>query len=508
MKSPSSISRGRNRLQPPVLALGAAAVSVLLASCSGSGAGAGAVAAPNVLERSADSPPPAWDLIVDSIAQPAVADGVVLVYAKGSGLNAHAVSVADGKPLWSLPIHPGIGASGVELGPELTKTAAGASAAVFLQSAPAPVDSHGIAWWTAPIAVDLKTGRELHRGESQLVTSRPRACDDEKDMCYTSMDGGTGQSVEHRVDLTTGAVLSGSEVNPLVGSFRLVGEGLYSVLESSGRESLARVSGGKELWAVDVKSLFGAGATTNLGWTFRYSKKLDLYVGTVGSNPTTETDYAKLRKDGFTVDLTKRKTVGFRASTGEALWTVDGAEIWCSSSLGTSATKLEDGDALPVRCEFPQGSQKLPGGTYENAMAKLVGYDPLTGNAAWQTEPMAPAEAKDLMIPIIGRGDTVLGGSKDGLKLINTQNGQSRATKADDIFLCSKAAKYPLPVNPPFTSLPEDNEGSGGDIAFPCDKDGNSAPALTGGAIRDIRTVDGGTAVVALDGKITAYKLP
>lgn len=101
----------------------------------------------------------------------------------------------------------------------------------------------------------------------------------------------------------------------------------------------------------------------------------------------------------------------------------------------------------------------------------------------------------------------MIGGSKDRSKLIDTQNGRSRATKADDTFLCSKTAKYPLPANPPFTSLPEGNEGSGGDIAFPCDKDGKSAPALTGGSIRDIRTVDGGTAVLALDGKISGYKL-
>lgn len=484
---------------------GAAGASLLLAGCSI--AGGVTNSAPNALDRGSSSTAPIWELAVEPIAQPVVADGVALVYAKDKdGLKALAVSMDDGKELWSRPIHPGIGAPGIELEPEITKSASGVSAAVFLQAAAAPANNSGITWWTAPVAVDLKTGKEIYRGETQLVDSRPAACEDEKDVCFTSMAPATGESVEHRVDLSAGTERSGTEVNPLTGNFRLVGDGLYSVVENR-TESLARVSDGKKLWAVDVQSLFGPGATTNFGWTFQYSRKLDLYVGTVGTNPTTETDYTKLMKNGFTVDLTTRKTVGFRASTGEVLWTADGAESWCSSSLGKSATKLENGSGLPVRCEYTQGTQKIPGGTYENAMAKLVGYDPLTGKAGWQTEPTVVTDSTKLLLPTAGRGDTVLAGTSDGPKLISTEDGKSRAATPDDVFLCSTAAKYPLPVNPPFPALPKDNMGSGGDTSFPCDKDGNKVTAVTEGTLRDIDAHDNGITVLAMTSKVSGYKL-
>lgn len=506
MKAPAITASTPDFVRYGLSSLGAAGVCLLMVGCSI--AGDVNESTPSVLDRAVANASSTWDLTVNPIAQPVVADGIALVYASDdNGPKALAVSVADGNELWSQPIHPGIAAPGVELEPEVTKSASGLSAAVFLQPAPAPTNNGGITWWTAPVAVDLKTGQEIYRGEAQLVSSRPAACEDEKDLCFTSMAVTTGQTVEHRVDLATGTERTGADVNPLTGNFRLVGDGLYSVVES-GTEMLARVSDGKKLWAVDVQSLFGPGATTNFGWTFHYSRKLDLYVGTVGSNPTTETDYAKLMREGFTVDLTKRKTVGFRASSGEVLWTADSAESWCSSSLGKTATKLEDGNALPVRCEYTQGNLKLPAGTYENAMAKLVGYDPLTGTAGWQTEPMAVDDVKDLLIPTAGRGDTVLAGNNEGLKLISTESGDSRAATSEDVFLCSTPAKYPLPANPPFPALPEDNMGSGGDTSFPCNKDGTEVQSLTAGALSDIDARDSGVAVLALTGKVSGYKLP
>lgn len=505
--TPPTIAAGMSGYRTKALTFfGLAGACLLLAGCSAAG-GVNEPAA-NPLDRSSTGAAPVWDVKVEPIAQPVIADGVALVYAKGTdGLKVMGISVADGKELWSQLLHPGIAAPGVELEPEVTKLESGVSAAVFLQSAPAPADSRGIDWWTTPVAVDLRTGKEIYRGESQLVDSRPSACGNEKDLCFTSWDSTTGKTTEHRVDLTSSTERTGSDVNPLGGNFRVVGDELYSVVDN-GTESLARVSEGKKLWSTDVKSMFGPGATTNFGWTFRYSKKLDLYIGTVGSNPTNETDYAKLIKNGFTVDLTTRKTVGFRASTGEVLWTADGAENWCSSGVGKTATKLQDGNALPVRCEFKQGTQRLPAGVYDNAMAKLVGYDPLTGKTEWQTEPMAITDLKKLLIPTKSQGDTILTGSADGPKLISTDNGESRPATPEDVFLCATTATYPLPVNPPFPALPKDNQGSGGDTVFPCDKDGKEGPALTAGTLNDIDTHDNGIAVIALTNQISGYKIP
>lgn len=96
--------------------------------------------------------------------------------------------------------------------------------------------------------------------------------------------------------------------------------------------------------------------------------------------------------------------------------------------------------------------------------------------------------------------------SKDGWKLIDTRSGASRPTTPEDVFLCTKAAKYPLPADSPFTALPQGNTGSGGDIAVPCHKVGKDAPALTAGTLHDITTGDGDMAVLALNGKVSGYK--
>lgn len=103
---------------------------------------------------------------LDAIGQPVVADGVALVYASTPrGVNAHAFSVADGKQLWTQPVHPGLDAPSVPpLEPVVTRTAAGKSAAIFLQATAPPPNNSGYEWWTTPVAFDLSSGKELYRG--------------------------------------------------------------------------------------------------------------------------------------------------------------------------------------------------------------------------------------------------------------------------------------------------------------------------------------------------------
>lgn len=508
MHSPTSTAHGLARQKSAVLATVAIGVSLTLGACTAPPSAGTPSPSTNVLDRSTTSADAVWEVALSPIAQPEVADGVALVYAKtASGVTAHAISVTDGKEIWNQTVHPGLGAPGVSLTPAITKTSAGASVAVFLQETAAPTNDSGTSWWTAPVAVDLKSGKELYRGDPQLVESRPAACDDELDMCFTSLDAQTRLTTQHRVDLSAGTDSTGPEVNPLTGNFRLVGNGLYSVVED-GREQLARVSAGSKLWEADVQSLFGPGATTNLGWTFEYSKKLDLYIGSVGINPTTETDYARLMEQTFTVDLTKHKTVGFRASTGEKLWTAEGSEKWCSSGVGKTETKLMEGNAFPVRCEYNQGTMVVPGDGYQNAEGKVVGYDPATGEAKWQTKPTSIKAAADLLIPSPSRGDMVLTGGPDGLVIVDTRSGASREATSEDVFLCSKAAKYPLPADAPFPVQPEGNLGTGGSTLFPCDRNAKATPAPATGTLRDIPATNNGVAVLAQENSLSGFKLP
>lgn len=356
------------------------------------------------------------------------------------------------------------------------------------------------------MALDLKTGKEVYRGTPQLVETRPAKCDDGVDMCFTSLDTTMEHSTNHRVDLATGKDLSGRAASPMSGNFRRLGEGLYSEVDK-GIETIVRVENGVKMWSRNVEEMFGPRSSTNFGWIFQYSEKLDLYIGSVGFNPTDETDYEKLMDKSFSMNLTDHKTVGFRAATGRVLWTADASEVWCSNTVGKSATKLEGGDGLPVRCEYTQGVMNFPSGKYQNAKAKLVGYDPMSGKAAWETEAVVIKYDGDLLVPTSSRGDTVLAGTPTGVKLLDTQTGTSHAVSNKDVFLCWKGTKYDLPPDGPYADLPEGDTGMGSVTSFPCNKNGKVVPALSFGALNDVSTTNMGMAIISLEGKVAGYKL-
>ncbi len=457
--------------------------------------------------RSTEIATAAWEVALDPVGQPVVADGVALVYAKGAnGVDAHAISVADGKELWTQPVHPGLGALAIPLEPVVTRTAAGRSAAIFLQATAPPSDDGGVAWWTAPVAFDLKTGKELYHGRAELVGTRPFACDDHKDLCFIAYDD-KSQSVEHWVDLESGEDLAGPDINPLPGNFRPVGKELYSVV-ADGVETLAHISYGEVLWEVEIEKIFGKGASTDLGWYFTYSEKLDLYVGSVGINPT---DFApdKFTEQTFSLNLRETtKTVGFRASSARVLWTADASQVECSKTMGTEATKFEGGDAFPVRCEYTEGYVEFPAGKSRGAQSKLVGYDPLTGAPAWETKPVEVRNFANYgLIPSATRGDLVIAGTFYDANLLDTRTGKYRGASFEEGFVCWKETTYTVPPNGPYADQPGGNIGAGSLTAFPCIKSGTAVPSLTYGALTDVNTTDNGMAVISLEGKVAGYKL-
>ncbi|MFJ4167889.1 hypothetical protein ACIPY3_00115 [Paenarthrobacter sp. NPDC089714] len=509
MMSSASTARGRKRFK--LLGVGLAAVgALLLSSCV-------ALPLPGMPKATPTSPAPtkapdarntetttaAWELPLEPLGQPVVSDGVALVYAKVSGgVEAHAIAVSTGKELWKQPVHPGIGAPAIPLEPALTKTEAGQTAAIFLQAATPPADNGGTSWWTTPVAVDLKTGKELFRGRAELVTTPPFACDDHVDLCFISLDDAS-LSVEHWIDLTSGEDLSGPDINPLTGNFRPVGKGLYSVVTGA-TESLARVSYGEVLWQLDVEKIFGKGATTDLGWYFTYSEKLDLYVGSLGYNPT-DKDAAKLWETTLSIDLRDAfKTVGFRASSGRVLWSSPGSHVMCARSMGTAATKFEGGDAFPIRCEYTEGFVDYPSGNYRGSRGKVVGYDPQTGDSKWESKPVDVNWYSHGMLPSVNRGDQVMAGTFWDSNLIDTRTGKFRSkTTFEDVFVCLKETDFDVPPNAPYKSA----TAAGGFTAFPCTKGGTAVPSFTYGALTDVDTTDNGIAVISLEGKVAGYKL-
>ncbi|BCW37445.1 hypothetical protein StoSoilA2_35010 [Arthrobacter sp. StoSoilA2] len=507
----SRSARYFERLKPVRFGVAAVGVAMLLSACtiiSLPGLPVATTPPPTTspVERSTEIATAAWEVPLDAIGQPVVADGVALVYAKTpAGIAAHAISVANGKELWTQPVHPGLEAPAVPLEPVVTRTATGKSAAIFLQAATPPANNGGATWWTAPVAFDLNTGKELYRGRPELVGTRPFACDDHVDMCFIAFDE-TSQTVEHWVDLDSGEDLAGPEINPLTGNFRPVGKELYSVV-AGGVETLAHVSYGEVLWEVEIEKIFGKGASTSMGWHFTYSEELDLYVGSVGINPT---DFSpdKFTEQTFSLNLRETaKTVGFRASSARILWTADGSQVECSKTIGTVATKLEGGDAFPIRCEYTEGYIEFPAGKYRGAKSKLVGYNPLTGDAAWETEPMDVGWNTRELIPTASRGDLVIAGVPRSVNLLDTRTGKFRGASFEDVFVCLKETTYTPPPNGPYEDQPGGAISAGSVTGFPCMKSGVAVPALTYGALTDLTTAEDGMAVISLEGKVAGYKL-
>ncbi|MFK0039431.1 hypothetical protein ACIQTW_06280 [Paenarthrobacter sp. NPDC090517] len=500
------------RLKPARFGAAAVGAAILLSACTiiplpGVPAATTPPPSTSPVERSTEITTAAWEVPLDAIGQPVVADGVALVYARAAGgVEAHALSVATGKELWKQPVHPGLDAPSVPLEPVVTRTAAGKSAAIFLQATAPPPNNSGYEWWTAPVAFDLRTGHELYRGRAELVSTRPFACDELQDMCFIAFDEMSG-TVEHWVDLETGDDLSGPEVNPLKGDFRPVGKELYSV-QAGGVETLAHVSYGEVLWEVETESIFGKGATTDMGWHFIHSEKLDLYIGSVGINPTNFAPQ-EFTEQTFSLDLRETtKTVGFRASSGRVLWAADGSQLECAKTVGTASSKLEDGDAFPVRCEYVDGSVEFPAGKYVGGHSKVVGYDPITGEAAWESKPVEVHSWDTTgLIPSAGHGDFVIAGTYYSSALLDARTGKPSGASFDDAFVCTKATTYTLPPNGPFKDQPGGDIGTGSLVAFPCLKSGSPSAAYTYGALTDVSTPDQDMAVLSLEGKVAGYKL-
>lgn len=465
-------------------------------------------AAESIAPRSTEKIKPVWTKKLEPIGQPVLQDGVALVITgEGQLMELVALNVKNGKELWRKDYHPGDVASGVVNAPAVTKDTQGRVRVIFLQRGQIPDEDYGTYNWTIPVAVDLKTGKEVYRGKSsELATSRPEKCDDGTDLCYRRwrLSNGTRELV--RVDLTTGRAEYGKDAGPLGDEGRPVGTaGLIALGDDS--EQLARTTKGKVLWKKDMKTIFGGGATTNWGWWFEYAKKKDLFIGAVGIRPRSDLSDSEFYKlDSYTIDQTADVLAGIDAGTGKILWTSRGSDPWCSFGLGKSNTRLFDGKALPIRCEFLSGSLQVPGnGKYRKAKARLVGFDPLTGKTAWKTKPVKITQNDELIRITAGRGDYVLTGKASGNLIVDATSGNNRRAAAGETFFCTVDVYYNLPIEPDEESP---DHGAGGDLYASCKATGKKAKGYTVGAVKDVDNAEQGVTVVAEEGRLLGFKLP
>src|SRR4029453_14777182 len=105
----SRCARYFERLKPVRFGVAAVGVAMQLSACtiiSLPGLPVATTPPPTTspVERSTEIATAAWEVPLDAIGQPVVADGVALVYAKTpAGVAAHAISVTNGKELWTDP---------------------------------------------------------------------------------------------------------------------------------------------------------------------------------------------------------------------------------------------------------------------------------------------------------------------------------------------------------------------------------------------------------------------
>ncbi|WP_372699153.1 PQQ-binding-like beta-propeller repeat protein [Arthrobacter sp. JSM 101049] len=478
------------------------------ASSPAPGQNAATASAAPIAPRSTAWIKPVWTKKLEPIGQPLLHDGVALaITGEGQLMELVALDVKNGKELWRKDYHPGDVSSGIVNGPAVAEDSKGHVRAVFLQRGHIPDEDYGTYNWTVPVAVDLKSGKEVYRGKSpELATSRPDECDDGTDLCYRRWRLSEDITELVHVDLATGQVKHGKEASPLGEQAQPIGAGGL-VVRGGDQQRLARADQGKVLWQKNLKSVFGAGASTGWGWSFDYLEEKNLFIGAVGIRPRpdlSDEDFDEL--DSYTIDATDQVLVGIQATTGKVLWKAGGAHLWCRSQMGTSGTRFHDGEAYPVRCEFLSGSVQVPGkNTYRKGKARLVGYDPLTGKTAWKSKTVKLAQTDELLRPTAGRGDYVLTGKASGNLIVDAAIGKNRRAAAGETFFCTADVYYNLPIEPDEESP---GHGAGGDLYTSCKANGKKAKGYTVGAVKDVDNAEQGVTVVAEEGKLLGFKLP
>lgn len=478
------------------------------ASASSNTQNAKSTAAEAIAPRSPEKIKPVWTKKLEPIGQPVLQDGVALVITgEGQLMELVALNVKNGKELWRKDYHPGHVPHGIHTSPNIAKDAKGRTRAIFLQHGKIPGQDLGTYDWTVPVAVDLKTGKEIFRGKSsEVINNRPEECDDGTDLCYQRWSPVDGDRELVHIDLATRHIKYGNDAGPLGQEFQPIGDrGLNTVWSKP--EQIARVDKGKVLWKKTMESVFGKGASASWGWTFDYSKKKDVLIGAVGISPRPELSEEEFNKlKSYTVDLTDDVLAGFDATTGKVLWKVKGSDPWCTSGLDTSSTLLHDGKSYPVRCEYLSGTYKVPGdGTFRKAKARLVGYDPTTGKTVWKTKTVQVTKGGQLLQNIAGRGDYVLTGKPGGNLVVDATNGKARKASTDESFFCTTTGTYALPIEQGEDSL---SRANGSLLLSSCTSTGKKAKGYTVGAVKDVDNTETGMTLVAEEGRVVAFKLP
>jgi hypothetical protein len=445
---------------------------------------------------------PDWTIDASVVGKPVAADGVILAYTKASSgsLQIAAWDSTTGEALWADTAVTGAVTPGVQVSANIVEDG-DKNLAVYLR----PGNEEG---WQDLVLADLATGAPVAlTGNRVWATSRPRACADDRDICFTGyQDGAVDDGImNYRFAASGGDITRDGDI-VLPASARLLGNRVYATNARApgGTELLGASAGGRTLWERTYADVFGDGASSDGGWGWADAHDAKVMVG-VGYVVD-----ADERADGSsTSDATQRRVVGLDPETGETRWSIDGADF-CDLSV----REEERVDGKYTLCVYNAGTttvaEKADGTGYESIRTDfdvdLIGVDDFTGDVNW-TLPLggdrfngdntrttfASSSAEQVMLI---DGESVV---------VNIVTGDRITSSPESSYACS-AEREPLLAPSPGET--ETSRFSAGSDYEGCDASGTVTDGFSVGAVRMIGVDAGnGTVVVTAPGNLLGFSL-
>lgn len=215
----------------------------------------------------------AWRLDLPLVGEPVAVGDVAVVYSAAEGVvTLVALDAASGEQLWSQPVSPAYVVPGIEVEPEVVEDEDGTEYVAYYRP-PAPLTSSLNA---TVVVADPRTGDDVATAGGRVYTAPLRSCDDGPDVCFESDSTLDGQ-LTRRLRLSDGVVLDEPQGT---GYQREIGPLGLSDVREGGREFLARMENGVELWRTPIDRAFGGpGYPTDGGWGWEHFAAEGLLIG-------------------------------------------------------------------------------------------------------------------------------------------------------------------------------------------------------------------------------------
>ena len=305
-----------------------------------------------------------------------------------------------------------------------------------------------------------------------------------------------------RVDLASARFVD-EPAPPLPDNARFLGEHVYSTLdrEPAGIEILGFASAGGTVWQRPYTDVFGAGYTSDGGWSWMDDDESVLVGEGHPYRPGAVQQYA----------LTESVMVGLDAATGETLWKASGADQHCQAA---SLPHSQISSVVPV-CLYGSGTVTMDRSDLDDASltitgvdATLAGLDRSTGVPVWRIPLGGDPSNVGSWISKFRSNLAVRPLVVDGtVTLVDVLTGHTAELPDDAVLACETERDF-------FSTSEADGitryPYSGGFGVFACDADrvDLETNALSPGAL-EMGGIDAGDGWFVVDGldSLSAYRL-